>query len=72
MTPRQREAWEKALKVMMGARIVGTGVSADGFPWFCFEWPDGSAQVMQLSQDDEGNGPGALLGLWELSRSKGA
>jgi hypothetical protein len=51
--------FEQYLKHLEGKKIVKTGVSADGFPWFQLD--DGSK--CEISRDAEGNGPGWLFGL---------
>lgn len=44
---------------LKGRTIKGVGVSDDGFPYFDLD--DGSR--IEVSQDEEGNGPGFLFGL---------
>ncbi|MCU0912967.1 MAG: hypothetical protein MUC88_00215 [Planctomycetes bacterium] len=60
----------KALRLLVGAKIVDVGLD-DDMPWVELHMPDDSALVLGISADEEGNGPGALLGLWELARAKG-
>lgn len=53
-------AWmKKYLKHLEGKKIVKTGVTKDGFPFFTLD--DGSK--IEVSRDSEGNGPGFLFGL---------
>lgn len=69
MNKQAMEAWRRALALLKGATIVRTGCD-DQFPWFEVQWPDGTKAEFAISRDDEGNGPGALLGLWELVEEK--
>lgn len=50
---------KKYIKHLEGKKIIKTGVSKDGFPFFTLD--DGSK--VEVSQDPEGNGPGFLFGL---------
>lgn len=57
---------------LIGAKVVGFEMKkgddeewGDGewWPSFTFEMPDGSKRECELSQDEEGNGPGFIFGL---------
>lgn len=50
---------KKYIKHLEGKKIEKTGVSKDGFPFFTLD--DGSK--IEVSRDEEGNGPGFLFGL---------
>ena len=50
---------KKYLKPLEGKKIIKTGVNKDGFPFFTLN--DGSK--IEVSRDEEGNGPGFLFGL---------
>ena len=59
------KAWtKKYLRSMSGLRVGQVGVSVDGFPFFYLL--DGEGEVkytIEVSRDQEGNGPGFLFGL---------
>ena len=59
--------WEKKyVSALKGGKIVSTGVTSDGFPYFEVEKGRGATKVkyrVEVSQDPEGNGPGFLFGL---------
>ena len=51
---------------LVGCKIVAAGVAdEDGetWPYFKVVTPDGVAMTIEVSQDQEGNGPGFLFGL---------
>ena len=50
---------KKYLKHLEGKKIVSTGVNKDGFPFFILD----DKSKIEVSQDEEGNGPGFLFGL---------
>jgi hypothetical protein len=50
---------KKYMKHLEGKKITKTGMTKDGFPFF--ELDDGSK--VEVSRDEEGNGPGFLFGL---------
>lgn len=50
---------KKYMKHLEGKKIVKTGINRDGFPFFTLD--DGSK--VEVSRDEEGNGPGFLFGL---------
>lgn len=49
----------KYLKHLEGKKIVQTGITDDEFPFFKLD--DGL--IVEVSRDQEGNGPGFLFGL---------
>ena len=56
----QEHEWlKKYMKGLEGRKIVKTGVNSEGFPFFVL---DNKAKI-EVSQDEEGNGPGFLFGL---------
>jgi hypothetical protein len=50
---------KKYVKHLEGKKILKTGVNKEGFPFFILD--DGSE--IEVSRDEEGNGPGFLFGL---------
>lgn len=48
---------------MKGGKITKVGVNADGFPFFEVKMPGGITLLCEVSQDEEGNGPGFIFGL---------
>jgi hypothetical protein len=53
-------AWvKKYMKHLEGKKIVKTGVTSNGFPFMKLD--DGTK--VEVSRDEEGNGPGFLFGL---------
>ena len=69
----EKEFLERDLTVLHGARIVSTYVEDDDFD----AWPGLVLEVqgkngakfidsVVISQDMEGNGPGVLIGLWDI------
>lgn len=50
---------KKYLKPLEGRKIVKTGVNQDGFPFFILD----DKSKIEVSSDEEGNGPGFLFGL---------
>lgn len=48
---------------MVGGTITKTGTSGEGFHFFEVRMPDGRKFKCEISQDEEGNGPGFLFGL---------
>ena len=55
-----------ALRKMTKAELKREGWDEETM---CLQLDDGS--ILYPSQDEEGNGPGALLGLWQLAAKKG-
>lgn len=53
------EFYDRYYRQLIGRKITGIGCTADGF-WF-FTLDDGAH--IEISQDEEGNGPGFLFGL---------
>jgi len=51
-----------SLKAVIGAKIVSAGTK-DDFPFFVLEHPTLGKFTIEVSQDEEGNGPGFLFGL---------
>ena len=69
----EKELLERDLTVLHGARIVSTYVEDDDFD----AWPGLVLEIngkngtkfidsVVISQDMEGNGPGVLIGLWDI------
>ena len=58
-TPASKAYYAKYYKALEGKKIVKTGITKDGFPFFSLD--DGT--TIEVSQDEEGNGPGFLFGL---------
>jgi len=57
-----------SLKTVIGAKIIAAGVNkdllgGDDFPYFEIEHPKYGKLKVEVSQDEEGNGPGFLFGL---------
>lgn len=69
MTVTTQEAWiKKYMGSMVGGKIVGVGVTdkdfeREGFPYFLIEHPKHGDLRVEVSSDEEGNGPGFLFGL---------
>jgi hypothetical protein len=60
----EEKTWmERYMESLVGCKIHKTGVTDDGFPYFEIVAPDGSQAKIEVSQDEEGNGPGFLFGL---------
>ena len=59
---KQNEWLQSYLKTMVGGTIKSVGVTDDGFPFFVVQKGRDSYTV-EVSQDEEGNGPGFLFGL---------
>lgn len=56
----QEHDWlRKYLKHLEGKKIVKTGVTKDGYPFFTLD----DKSKIEVSRDQEGNGPGFLFGL---------
>ena len=56
----QEHDWlKKYLKHLEGKKITKTGVNKDGYPFFVLD----DKSKIEVSQDEEGNGPGFLFGL---------
>lgn len=54
------DAWmKKYLKPLVGKKIVEVGETKEGYPFFKLN--DGTK--IEVSRDEEGNGPGFLFGL---------
>jgi hypothetical protein len=68
---------EKAVGLLKGAKILEAVVEpleeGDKPAWISLllKLTDGQVIVLIVSRDDEGNGPGALLGLWDLAKERG-
>lgn len=62
-----RESWLEAyLKPLVGAEIVSVGTFDDGaglWPVLNVKTKDGQTVKLEISQDEEGNGPGFIYGL---------
>lgn len=55
-----RDEWlKKYLKGAVGRKIVKVDVSEDGFPQLILD----NGAILEISQDEEGNGPGFIFGL---------
>lgn len=50
---------KKYLKHLVGRTITKVGVTKDGFPFFVLD----DKSKIEVSSDEEGNGPGFLFGL---------
>ena len=64
------KAWfKKYLAPLVGSKIVAVGVNADGFPTITVEkdvdevGQPGISTKLEISRDEEGNGPGFIFGL---------
>lgn len=59
-----QKAWTKRyMAALVGGTIEKTGVTPDGFPFFVVREKTGKRLTIEVSQDEEGNGPGFLFGL---------
>jgi len=59
----KHKSWTHAyLSLLIGGKIVATGVDSDGYPLVTVE-KDEERYVLAVSRDAEGNGPGFLFGL---------
>ncbi len=61
-------AWtKKYMAPLVGSKIVGVGVTEDGFPFITVEATEknGFSGLLEISRDTEGNGPGFIFGLPE-------
>jgi len=70
----KRTRLQQALALLEGSRLdFIRAVKEGGQEWIVIglRTADGKHREFIIAQDDEGNGPGALLGLWELAREKG-
>lgn len=57
---------EKYMDGLLGNTIIETGVDDEGFPYFIIS--DGTNEFrVQVSCDEEGNGPGFLVGVPEVA-----
>ena len=48
---------------LIGCTITAVGENAEGFPYIVAKRPCGEEFTCEISQDEEGNGPGFLFGL---------
>jgi hypothetical protein len=55
--------YEYYYRHLIGCKITAVGMNAEGFPYFVIIDNDGNRQTIEISQDEEGNGPGFLFGL---------
>jgi hypothetical protein len=55
--------YQRYMESMKGGKITKVGVNADGFPFFEVKMPGGITLLCEVSQDEEGNGPGFIFGL---------
>lgn len=72
--PARQTRLEKVMGLFTGAKVLLAAVHyEDGQEWtaFTFQLTDGTEVSLAVSCDEEGNAPGALLGLWELARERG-
>ena len=58
----EKNFYELMMRHMIGGVITEVGQDEDGFLWFEFD-RDGEVFRCEVSQDEEGNGPGFLFGL---------
>lgn len=55
-----KQTWtEKYMKHLEGKKIVKAGVTKNGYPFFTLD----DKSKIEVSRDEEGNGPGFLFGL---------
>lgn len=54
---------QRYMKALVGCTIIATGATIDGFPFFVASDEHGVEYKCEVSQDEEGNGPGFLFGL---------
>lgn len=59
MVAAEKKFYKKYYKALEGRTIKRTGINGDGFPFFVLD----NGRTCQISQDEEGNGPGFLFGL---------
>jgi hypothetical protein len=59
MNPRFKKFYEKYYQGLVGKKVLAAGVTPDGFPYMELD----SGERIEVSQDEEGNGPGFLFGL---------
>lgn len=80
LTPRPETRLQKVLSLLKGATVLlaEAVTEDDGGSPLRSEWialnlrlANGKELTLIVSQDDEGNGPGALLGLWDFARKQG-
>ena len=66
------KSWhERYYEQLLGAKVIQVHVHKDesddehysGWPTFLVEMPDGNHMTLEVSQDEEGNGPGFIFGL---------
>jgi len=79
--PRPATRLQKALALLRGATVVlaepvtedDSGALLASGEWIAlsFKLADGEELSLIVAADDEGNGPGALLGLWGFARKRG-
>ena len=55
----KQEWMAKYMKALEGKKIVKTGVNPEGYPFFTLD----DRTEVEVSRDEEGNGPGFLFGL---------
>lgn len=55
----QHKWLKEYIKPLEGRKIIKTGVNKDGYPFFILD----DKTKIEVSQDEEGNGPGFLFGL---------
>ncbi len=68
---RGQEFWKRYYNQLVGARVIQfIGMNKDedmdwneAFPTFKVQLKDGTYAIIEVSQDDEGNGGGTLFGL---------
>lgn len=53
------EFYDRYYRQLIGKKVTGIGCTADGFWFFVLD----SGERIEISQDEEGNGPGFLFGL---------
>jgi hypothetical protein len=68
MDKQARAFFTKYYAQLKGAKIIETGIGPDeeygpGFPYLMVELANGEKAKLEISQDEEGNGPGFLFGL---------
>ena len=69
VTPPPQEAdvnsdnfYELYYRQLIGMQITAVGKNAEGFPYFVAKL-DNVQYTLEISQDEEGNGPGFMFGL---------
>jgi hypothetical protein len=71
MSEERRARRLQALSILVGATIEHVDVNAEGAFVLGMLLADGKRELFAVACDDEGNGPGALLGLWQVARKRG-